>query len=338
MKKKDISNIACISVRACTQIPSDPKMLLPPLDLEDVGKFALFSVEKEMKRSVHFPKDLNLPLSALYIDQYDVEHGVKLDPKDKELLDDTGDVVVDVQGGGPPKMMKRKTMNNASWLMRTKYISSESGATGLRKQSTKSSGDGGMLTRDEEIMKIEESFEVAKAPLVHPKNPSLNPVEVLPILPDEGVSSWQFVLANFDSDPMSGLKHEGSRAFAQSLHLKVLEMTTADGKKEKFTVLMAPRDLKSDVAVGISDRIPGNDLQGDYDWVRRYDSTVRYDDRAQTFLFRNDGESLRFSDLTTKLQLRKRKRVTNSDGTDTDPVESLKPEKFIVRQVDDMDD
>lgn len=38
--------------------------------------------------------------------------------------------------------------------------------------------------REKQIQAIEESFKAAKVPPVHQTNPSLKPVEILPLLPD----------------------------------------------------------------------------------------------------------------------------------------------------------
>ena len=36
---------------------------------------------------------------------------------------------------------------------------------------------------------------------MHPKDPSLTPVEILPVLPDQLLGGWNCVLAAFDGDP-----------------------------------------------------------------------------------------------------------------------------------------
>ncbi len=56
--------------------------------------------------------------------------------------------------------------------------------------------------RDAQIRGIEASFEAARAPPVHSRDPKLRPVEVLPVLPD--LDAWQhkLLLTTFqDGDP-----------------------------------------------------------------------------------------------------------------------------------------
>ena len=311
------------------EIPSDPKMLLSQLNLDEIGAFKLFSTEKEMKRDVRFPVDLGLPLSSLYIEQYDVYDDDKLHSKDAALLDESGDVAVDTGG------RKRKNVPNAPWLMRTKYISGESGASGPRKQQGMGGADGGEGSVAEQIKRIEKSFEDAKARPVHPLNKSLVPVDVQPILPDELLEDWNLVLVNFDSDPVDAMKLADpsvaqKRKWLQSLHLKTLK--SAD--YGRFAVILAPREC-DDGPYGEDDVIPGGAFLGDYDWMRTYNETVRVDDHAQTYLFRMGKDGVEYSDLSSKLFLRKRKKSKTASKGDVDGVESLKPGKMVLMAEDD---
>jgi RNA polymerase II-associated factor 1 len=314
------------------EIPSDPKMLLPQLDLTEVGAFKLFGIERHVRRDVKFPADMNLPLSSLYIEQYDVYSGDKLHPKDAALLDETGDAVVGSEGASAGR--KRKNIPNASWLMRTKYISNESGAVGLRKQNGSAASAEFEHTLEDQVAHIEESFDAMKSKPVHPKNPSLVAVDVQPVLPDDEISDWPLVLVNFDSDPIGAMALQDAdamaakRKFAQSMHLKTLVKQDDDGNGEKFNVLMAPREVDGLESIADDQNVPGSMLQGDYDWMRTYASNVRIDDKAQTFLFRIKGDHIGYSDLSTKLFLRKRKKTVSKD--EKDDIESLKPEKFVL--------
>lgn len=329
LRKKDTRFLCNVRFKnELPEIPSDPKMLLSQLNLDEIGAFKLFSIEKGLKKDVKFPLDMNLPLSSLYIEQYDIYSGDTLDPKDAPLLDVRSDVVTHEGSGG----RTRKNVPNAPWLMRTKYISNESGAVGNRKVGGVDGSDHAVVPLEDQIREIEDSFRVAKSKPVHPKNKSLVPVDVKAILPDEDLENWPLVLVNFDGDPVESMKLEDpgvgeTRRFAQGMHLKTLVKQDDDGKGEKFTVLLAPRDTS---AVDNHDTIPGALLQGEYDWMRTYASNVRIDDRNQTFLFRTSGKNVEYADLSTKLFLRKRKK-SKSQG-ETDAIESLKPAKFVLRR------
>lgn len=316
------------------EIPSDPKMLLSQLNLDDVGSFKLFSIEKGLKRDVKFPMDMNLPLSSLYIEQYDIYSGDKLDPKDAPLLDERSDVVTDAGPGG----RKRKNVPNAPWLMRTKYISNESGAIG-NKKSIGSNGSGhAVVPLEDQIKAIEDSFQAAMSKPIHPKNKSLVPVDVKPILPDEALENWPLVLVNFDGDPIDSMKLDdpsiaNKRKFLQGMHLKTLVKQDDDGRGEKFTVILAPRNTEETDGLADDDVLPGTALQGDYDWMRTYASNVRIDDKNQTFLFHSRRDTIEYADLSTKLFLRKRKKSKNQG--EVNAIENLKPEKFVLQPVEE---
>lgn len=74
------------------QIPCDPKMLLPPLNAQELAAFSLTSLERETKRDMLLEPDLGLPISMLDIGRYTVPYETEadkppLDPKDAALLE-----------------------------------------------------------------------------------------------------------------------------------------------------------------------------------------------------------------------------------------------------------
>jgi RNA polymerase II-associated factor 1 len=311
------------------EIPSDPKMLLSQLNLDELGAFKLFSNEKELKRDVRFPVDMGLPLSSLYIEQYDVYSGDKLQAKDAALLDLAGDVATEVGS------RKRKSVPNAPWLMRTKYISGDSGAGGPRKQRAHGWEDHGDGSEAERIRSIEKSFEDARATPVHPTDKDLKPIEIKSLLPDDPLEDWKLVLVNFDSNPVEAMKLADSsvaekRKWSQSLHLKTLK----SAQYGRFAVLLAPRDCE-DASYGEEESIPGEAFMGDYDWMRTYNENVRVEENGQMYLFRVGKDCIRYSDLSSRLFLRKRKKSVAAG--DADDVESLKPEKMVLVP-EDIDD
>ena len=93
LRKKDTRFLANVRFRnELPEIPSDPKMLLSQLDLDDMGKFRLFRTEKgggtagASREGTRFPLDMGLSTSALYIEQYDVYEGDVLEKGDVGLL------------------------------------------------------------------------------------------------------------------------------------------------------------------------------------------------------------------------------------------------------------
>lgn len=180
---------------------------------------------------------------------------------------------------------------------------------------------------------IKRSFQDAATDRpVHPRNKSLTPVDIKPVLPDESLEDWQLVLVNFDSDPVESMKLKDpavarNRKWAQSLHLKTLK--SAD--YGRFAVILAPREVNGLETYRDNEAIPGNAFLGDYDWMRTYNETVRVDEKGQTYMFRVGEHAVEYSDLSNKLFLRKRKKSKSSGSNgDVDGVDSLKPEKMVL--------
>jgi hypothetical protein len=57
--------------------------------------------------------------------------------------------------------------------------------------------------RDQQIQAIEESFRLSKLMPVHQTKPELEPVEIIPLLPDFDRVADQFVHIVFDTDPLA---------------------------------------------------------------------------------------------------------------------------------------
>jgi hypothetical protein len=59
------------------------------------------------------------------------------------------------------------------------------------------------MGRDQQIQAIEESFRLSKLMPVHQTKPELEPVEIIPLLPDFDRVADQFVHIVFDTDPLA---------------------------------------------------------------------------------------------------------------------------------------
>jgi RNA polymerase II-associated factor 1 len=333
LKKKDSRFLCNVRFKNdLPEIPSDPKMLLSQLNLDEIGRFELFQNERDMfggaAPPLRFPLDMGLSMSALYAEQYDVYAEDMLAREDVGLLDAVGEARAD---GRAHEGRKRKGVGAAPWLMRTKYISSESG--GMASGSTRKDKGAGVQvagSAQDQVRQINKSFrDAASEKPVHPLNKSLTPVDVKPLLPDEALEDWQLVLVNFDSDPVENMNLKDpslgqERKWAQSLHLKTLK----SAEYGRFAVILAPRESSDAKTYGEDETIPGGAFLGDYDWMRTYNETVRVDEKGQTYLFRVEDGSVGFSTLRNKMFLRKRKK-SKTDG-DADGVDSLRPQKMVL--------
>ena len=364
------------------QVPCDPKMLIAPLNHQELAAFHLTSLEKEMKRGVLFPPDLGIPINALDIERYSIPSrssrnnnnnpnnntvdAMTLHPADAALLQDEGERA-EVGGGGagggrrgmqaPVHRARRENASDVSWLMRTKYITNDySAAAGPNRRAVmnaeKKEAEAALVADENnptaQLAAIEASFQAAHRPPKHPKNVDAVPLEQLPILPDELLEGWSCVQATFDGAPgadvdrlMKLTAEERSRTMHAS-QLKSFSQKRADGSKDQFVAYLlpsapppaAPAAASSGGAVCIA----AADLRGDYEWVREYDSQVRYDERNQTYLLRMGTEYVGYSDLNTKVGLRKRKRGSARGGGGGEDNVFLQPEKFILELPEDAEE
>ena len=335
LKKKDSRFLCNVRFKNdLPEIPSDPKMLLSQLNLDEIGRFELFQSERDpfggaaSAPPVRFPVDMGLSTSALYAEQYDVYVDDVLAREDFGLLDAGGEVRSD---GRAKEGRKRKGVGAAPWLMRTKYISSESGGMasgGARKDRGEDVQAAGSV--QEQVRRIKTSFQdAASEKPVHPLNKGLTAVEVKPVLPDETLEDWQLVLVNFDSDPVENMNLKDrsvaqKRKWAQSMHLKTLK----SAEYGRFAVILAPRAMNDAETYSEVEAIPGEAFLGDYDWMRTYNETVRVDEKEQTYLFRMGESAVEFSALRNKMFLRKRKK--SKTAGDADGVDRLRPQKMVL--------
>jgi len=322
-------------------------MLLPPLDPHQIAAFSLTSTEKELKRNMLFPPDLGIAVNALNIERYSVPDVPQpLDPADAALLRDADVGAIDTSRRRPGVHTgrRRDAAGDVTWLMRTKYITNEaSDAKRTVKLKAEEEMTEIMATPQEQLASqieaIEASFAAARPPPTHPRNRKAIPVEILPVLPDEFLDGWSCVLATFDGNPtadvdkIAQLSAKQRSLVEQAAQLKSFVRRRANGSLDRFVSLMLPRKApvpaSGDAAQGGSVAISATDLCGDYDWVREYDSTVRYDERGQTYLFRVTKDYVGYQDLNTKVGLRKRKRAT-SKAKDEEEDAFIQPEKFVV--------
>ncbi|KDD75130.1 hypothetical protein H632_c854p2 [Helicosporidium sp. ATCC 50920] len=302
-----------------------------------LAAFALTEEERSLSCSVPLDADAGLALTPLDIDRWAVpsdpaELG-QLDPADAALLESEEDE-------SSTRGALRGKGGELSWLLRTSYL-----AAGSKAHSIKGSAAGGRASRDgaasaegeprletyskeERVAAIHASFEQAQSPPVHATDPSLYPVEVLPILPAEEGEERSFVLALFESDPLADAPHLAALArrlglpgAAAGLQLKSFKQRSGSGHVDHFVAGLALQEPAVEGAPG------AEALEGSYKWLREYDSNVRYDSKNATFLFRFAEDHVAYHDLNTKLALRKRQRAVRGDDEDA----FLQPEKVILR-------
>ncbi|KAA8541741.1 hypothetical protein F0562_022893 [Nyssa sinensis] len=323
---------------------AQPKLMSLRRDKDRFTKYAITSLEKMHKPQLYVEPDLGIPLDLLDLSVYNPPKGEKqpLDPADEELLRDD-DVVPPIKKDGI-RRKERPTDKGVSWLVKTQYISplsmeatKQSLTEKQAKELRETKGGRNILenfnNRDRKIREIEASFEACKTRPVHATNPKLEPVEILPLLPDFDRYDDQFVMATFDNAPTadsetySKLDKSVRDALESQAIMKSFVATVSDSAKpEKFLAYMAPSPHE------LSKDMYDENEETSFSWVREYHWDVRGDDADDptTYLVSFGESDARYVPLPTKLILRKKRA---KEGKSSDEVEHFPaPSSVTVRR------
>ncbi|GIL46844.1 hypothetical protein Vafri_3728 [Volvox africanus] len=346
------------------EIPSDPKMLVSQIQPEVLSRFALTAIERQARRDLLTPP--NIVISALDVQRYQVpDQPGPIDPADAALLKDdsrpltVGGSSLASAGDGRHKSFAARTkgmdVDKCSWLMRTTYISS-SDNRGVQRQGlpekqvlqARAKERRGINDADDRELNdvaaqaraIEASFEAARALPVHSRNPSLKPVEVLPVLPDMGSWPEKLLLTTFhDSDPaeelvaavgaesigalpaakrskllvghylLKGFTHHISKA-GQDRELKIMALLVREDIDQMVARTAQQAELQTAAAADGDEQgatvtgggMQPEDLEGSYQWIKDYNYEYKRD--SVHYAIRLDKGSARFYRMQGKLELR----------------------------------
>lgn len=319
------------------------KLMSLKRDKERFTKYSITSLEDLHKPQLYVEPDLGIPLDLLDLSIYNHPKGERLplDPEDEELLLDDKPVTPMKNDGIRRK--ERPTDKGLSWLVKTQYISplsmestkqplTEKQAKELREARGKSILEN-FNSRDRKIKGIEASFEACKSLPVHSTNKNLQPIEILPLLPDFDRYDDQFVMATFDSAPTADLESyrkldKSVRDELESRSVMKSYVTKGSGsdKPERFLAFMAP--LAEELPKDIYDE----DEDISYSWIREYQWDVRGEaaEDPTTYLVAFGESDARYVPLPTKLILRKKR---SKEAKSSDVVEQyLPPSSVTVRK------
>ncbi|KAK6264138.1 RNA polymerase II associated factor Paf1 - like 1 [Theobroma cacao] len=322
---------------------AQPKLMALKKDKDRFTKYTITSLEKMYKPKLFVEPDLGIPLDLLDLSVYNPPSvRPSLAPEDAELLHDD-EAVTPIKKDGI-RRKERPTDKGVSWLVKTQYISPlsmESTKQSLTEKQAKELRElkGGrnilenLNNRERQIKEIEASFEASKLRPVHATDKNLEPVEVMPLLPDFDRYNDQFVMVAFDGAPTADSEifsklddsvrdeHE-SRAIMKSY----LAASSDPANPEKFLAYMVPS--LDELSKGMYDE--HEDVS--YSWVREYNWDVRGDDANDptTYLVSFDEGEARYVPLPTKLNLRKKRA---REGRTGDEIEHFPiPARITVRR------
>jgi len=334
-------------------VPADPRLLVSGAGSDQLSAFCLTDLERNPKWDIHFEPDAGIPVSLLDSQHFAVPAGAPkaLDPKDEALLQDQRDGPDPGRGTrmtGPSAFLKAKVSDSSldkglPWLMCTTYISNDSLTTPSRRKEKPDQTRGGSpsvtapQTIDDQIKLIEESFRKAQQDVPrHPRNPSLRPVEVLPVLPDFRYWMNNYLLVNFDNDPtedhprLSRLHPNQRKVLSERAVFK-----TFSTGEQNFFGYMVPKDLPKVEDDGCRD-VYVDELEGEYQWIREYHREKKEsEDDKRTFLLRVGEDQVSYVDLNTNIVVKKRgsKTVKGSEtSAGTELLPSLRPRSVSLKR------
>ncbi|KAK1327196.1 hypothetical protein QJS10_CPA01g00522 [Acorus calamus] len=323
---------------------AQPKLLSMNTNKDQYTRYTITSLEKMYKPELVLEPDLGIPLDLLDLSVYNVPKVCPpLDPEDEALLQDS-ELTTPVKHEGI-KRKERPDGKGVSWLVKTQYISplstdsAKMSITEKQAKELRETREGrnifleNLNSREKQIQAIEESFKASKLRPVHQTNPKLQPVEILPLLPDFERYDDRFVTVAFDNDPTADCeifnkvdRSVRDESESQAIMKSFVSSGSDPSKSEKFLAYMVPAPEE------LSKNIYDEDEDVAYSWIREYHWDVRGDDADDptTYLVNFDDDAARYWPLPTKLVLQKKRA---KEGRSNEEVEQYPvPSRVTVRR------
>ncbi|ELR15207.1 uncharacterized protein ACA1_218610 [Acanthamoeba castellanii str. Neff] len=312
-------------------IPFDPKLLTNPFDSMRFVRYRTTSLETSHQHTLHAEPDLGIPIDLIDPSTYKATPGAALPPEDA--------VLIQVGAAETPEVKKKKAnvrekpSTSVSWLRRhTEYISDYEQSTKKVSRADsiearvghatlkRAEKDKRKRTREEVVDAIDQGFEAAKEIPVHPTDPSLKPLEILPVFPDHDLWANSYTLVTFDADP--------GRPRAQKQALLKGFSTEAEAEvglaKQSFVAYLVPKNDGNDDEGKGKKKVGDEDDEGaaveevdgktaEYEWVREY-SFRKDQQHSATYFFVWDDESVRYNEIQAKIVLDKIKSQAAKDA------------------------
>lgn len=190
-------------------------------------KYFTTTLEKNYKYQIHTEPDLGIPIDLIDPDAYKSKGLAKIDPEDLQLINplENGNLVTNKS----PKLRPA-----VHWLQKTTYIASYNQIPKIQKENIESKAGWNKKNKDTEevdqqretqIKLIEGTFEAARKLPKHPNDPTLQPLEIRPVLPDIDLWSNSYVRMVFNAEPaisntqsIEELEYLKSEAIIKGLH------------------------------------------------------------------------------------------------------------------------
>lgn len=191
----------------------------------------------------------------------------------------------------------REPRPTVSWLRKTEYLTSEESLPRFNKKGIETRPlwkhkDERQDTVDAKIKVIEDGFEVTKRPPTHPTNPSLKPVEVLPVFPDFELWSTRYIEAVYKGDPLTSL--EQFKNMGPNTQQEIRTKAILRGCGNNVVAFLTPRHT------------PKADGSQDYEQIRTFHFELDQNtEHKDDFFFYFTQDTVYYNALETRLKLSK---------------------------------
>jgi len=311
------------------ELPYDPKFLKCPLEVNRYYTYRETSLEREYKFEMLTGIDVGVNLDLIDISSFAVpEHPPPLDPVDQQLIE------------AASKTTLKQVTTPAAFLLHPQYLSIEERATsGLASSAalmnTKEKEE--LLSNEDEksklFLEINDTFEAAKGLPVHPTNPRLKPVEILPLLPDDELWGNEYSEVVFDTDPAGEeVGHKRKNAIIKSFSMAGHDATGLKyflPKRRRTGSTGISFEDEEDLDLPEPEAEPeAEDLaegESEYEWVREFKYRL-HKAEGENFLFVWKKDIITYTEIKSKFLMQK---VT----TETEHPRST---RLIVKKLPDL--
>ncbi|XP_025421110.1 RNA polymerase II-associated factor 1 homolog [Sipha flava] len=323
-------------VRYCNMLPDIPfdlKSICYSFDKSRFIQYKTTSLERSYKFEILADNDLGVKIDLINKDKYTVDHNVKMESADEEILEE------DILALQDSKRSQHHA-KSVSWLKRTEYISTEQ--TRFQPQTIeKVEAKVGFsikknfkeetlyMDRDSQMKAIEKTFKDNKKPIEkHYSKPNVYAVETLNVFPD--FKNWRYPCAQviFDSDPAP----KGQPIPAQTEEMsQAMIRGVMDENGEQFVAYFLPS--KETVVKRCEDAVNNRPYDDDYEYeykmAREYDWNIKSKSSKgyeENYFLTIRPDGVFYNELETKVRLCKRRQKIGVQSSSTNT-------KLIVRHV-----
>ncbi|EFA79101.1 RNA polymerase II-associated factor 1 [Heterostelium album PN500] len=239
--------------------PFDPKFLVIPSDFNKFVHYKTTSLEKNYKYPLLTEPNLGIPIELIDPEVYNIpKTKVAVPEEDQPLLRSLDEQDAELRRA-PINRGSALLRPAVSWLRKTEYLSSHDNQMGRPVKrasesnaptSTQSPYQQQQQQDAADIVLVENTFDaINNTNFVHPTNPSLKPVSILPVFPDFDLWANDYTETVFDADPLElppdNMRGEKFHEYIQE-QAYIRSKGIIKGITDKFVYYIAPKNRVED--------------------------------------------------------------------------------------------